>query len=100
MKRSWLNARVRTKVLVGLMVPTLAAIGLIAAQVDTRRQAVAAADHAVELTQLSAVIGDVLHNTQRERGRSSQFLTAKGTRFGPELKAQRSVTDQQVGRLT
>jgi methyl-accepting chemotaxis protein len=100
MNRSWRNARVRTKVLIGLLVPTLAAIALLASQVDSQRRAVTAADHAVTLAKLSGVIGDVLHETQRERGRSSQFLTAKGTRFSTELTAQRSATDQQVGRLS
>ncbi len=100
MIRSWRNARVRTKVLVGLMVSTLAAAALLANQVERQRQAVTAANQAVRLTELSAAIGDVLHETQRERGRSSQFLTAKGARFGGELKAQRSATDQQVAKLS
>ncbi|HST80340.1 MAG TPA: nitrate- and nitrite sensing domain-containing protein [Kineosporiaceae bacterium] len=100
MSRSWRNARVRTKVLVGLMVSTLVAVALLVNQVDRKWQAVTTANHAVELTRLASVIGDVLHETQRERGRSSQFLTAQGGKFGDELKAQRTATDEKVGRLS
>jgi methyl-accepting chemotaxis protein len=100
MSRTWRNARVRTKVLIGLMVSTLAAVALLANQVDRKWQAVNSANNAVESTELSAAIGDVLHEVQRERGRSSQFLTAKGARFGDELKAQRAATDQQIARLS
>src|SRR5690349_18615 len=99
MTRSWRNARVGTRVLIGLMVPTLVAIVLLVNQVNTKRHAVGDADAATDTIQLTAAIGDVLHETQRERGRSSQFLTSKGTKFGDELKAQRSKTDAQATRL-
>ena len=39
---------------------------------------------------------DVVHEVQRERGRSSLFLANKGARFGDELRSQRTDTDKRL----
>ena len=59
-------------------------------------------DYAV-LEQNSAVlqqIGTVVHELQKERGRSAVFLSSKGRDFGAELEAQRTETDVVRVRLT
>ena len=98
--RSWRDVRVRTKVLIGVLLPTLVAMTLLAAAVDSAREEVAAANDAVEQAVSAAAIADVVHETQRERGRSAQFVTAKGTRFAAELSAQRKATDTKVAALS
>ncbi|MCA9758731.1 MAG: methyl-accepting chemotaxis protein [Candidatus Eisenbacteria bacterium] len=50
-------------------------------------------DHAVDT---SVLIGDLVHETQRERGLSAGMLGSGGTRFRDELSKQRDLTD---GRL-
>ena len=50
-----------------------------------------------EITRLSAYaveLGKLVHELQKERGRSSGFLASGGARFGEELEAQRAVTNQ------
>jgi methyl-accepting chemotaxis protein len=98
--RSWRDVRVRTKVLIGVLLPTLVAMSLLAVAVTSAREEVAAANDAVEQAVAAAVIADVLHETQRERGRSAQFVTAKGARFADELSAQRKATDAKVAALS
>jgi methyl-accepting chemotaxis protein len=98
--RSWRNVPVRTKVLVGVLLPTLVAMVLLASVVNSARQDVASANVAVVEARLAAAIADVVHETQRERGRSAQFVTAKGARFGPELAAQRTATDEAAAALS
>jgi methyl-accepting chemotaxis protein len=44
-------------------------------------------------------LGDVVHELQRERGRTSGFLNSKGKLFVEEVKAQRQATDAQMARL-
>src|SRR5438552_2184322 len=44
--------------------------------------------------QLAVVIGDLLHETQKERGTSSVYLSSRGAKFAEQLKAQRLLTDQ------
>jgi methyl-accepting chemotaxis protein len=51
------------------------------------------------LTELSVKIGNLLHETQRERGRTAQFTSSKGTAFGAELRAQQAATDTRVAEL-
>ena len=46
------------------------------------------------MAQLAVVIGDLLHETQKERGSSSVYLSSKGSRFNEQLKVQRLATDQ------
>lgn len=44
--------------------------------------------------QLAVVIGDLLHETQKERGASSVYLSSRGAKFTEQVKAQRLLTDQ------
>jgi len=46
------------------------------------------------MARLAVVIGDLLHETQKERGSSSVYLSSKGSKFNEQLKAQRLATDQ------
>jgi methyl-accepting chemotaxis protein len=51
--------------------------------------------HALDrMGQLAVVIGDLLHETQKERGASSVYLSSRGARFTEQLKAQHLLTDQ------
>jgi methyl-accepting chemotaxis protein len=57
----------------------------------------------VALEQNSAVlqqIGHLVHELQKERGRSAGYLGSKGAQFGPELNEQRRLTDLALARLT
>lgn len=49
----------------------------------------------VQNVELAAVMGNLVHEIQRERGRSAQFLGAKGQIDGKELSKQRSKTDSE-----
>jgi methyl-accepting chemotaxis protein len=56
----------------------------------------------VALEQNSAVlqqVGAVVHQLQRERGRSAGFLGSQGRQFGAELEQQRRGTDAAIGRF-
>jgi methyl-accepting chemotaxis protein len=63
------------------------------------RSEVTAAGQLESLTTLAVSVGDTLHETQRERGRTSQFMTSKGTKFAAELSEQRKTTDGSIARL-
>jgi methyl-accepting chemotaxis protein len=66
--------------------------------VDNQRLAAESASVGA-LAGLSVEIGDLLHETQRERGRTAQFTSSKGAAFGPELKAQQVTTDARLAEL-
>jgi methyl-accepting chemotaxis protein len=49
-----------------------------------------------ELTQLSTVYSDLVHELQKERGSTAGFLGSKGKKFSNKLKVQRGLTDDKA----
>ena len=48
---------------------------------------------------LSIKIGNLVHETQKERGMTAGFLGSKGEKFNAELPTQRSVVDEKLKEL-
>lgn len=48
---------------------------------------------------LSKYVLDVVHESQKERGRSAGYIGSEGQRFGTQLSRQRNETDQIVSRI-
>src|SRR5205814_10324321 len=94
--RLWRDAKLRTKVGTGLLVATIGLAGFALTLVLGKQADVHAAEQVVTVTTLSTKVGDLLHETQRERGRTAQFTSSHGSKFGPELAAQQKVTDQRL----
>ncbi len=57
------------------------------------------ADRINKLAGLSVYIGNFVHETQKERGRTAGFLGSKGEKFKTELAAQREMTDTRWGEM-
>ncbi len=49
---------------------------------------------------LAIAVGDVLHETQKERGGSAVYLSSNGSSFSSELRAQHDATDVAIQALT
>ena len=92
----WRNAKIRVKVGLGLAVALLGLAGFAVVVVTGKRTEAAEAERVVAISTLSVKLGNLLHETQRERGRTAQFTSAKGAKFGPELNAQQAATDQRL----
>ncbi len=97
--RWWHDARVQTKIVLGLLVGLLGMIGFAGTLVLQRQREQASAAQIATLSRLSTALGGVLHETQRERGRTAQFTSSRGVRFGTELAAQQRTTDGRLGEL-
>jgi methyl-accepting chemotaxis protein len=98
--RLWRNARIRTKVMAGLAVTTLGMACFGIAMILDNQSRAAESARAGTLTELSVKIGNLLHETQRERGRTAQFISTKGAASGPELQAQQAATDARAAELS
>ena len=92
----WRNAKIRVKVGLGLAVALLGLAGFAVVVVTDKRTEAAEAARVVTISALAVKLGNLLHETQRERGRTAQFTSTKGAKFGPELTAQQAATDQQL----
>jgi hypothetical protein len=53
-----------------------------------------------QLSGLAVTIGDLVHEFQKERGRSSGFLSSQGHKFAGELASQRLSSDQKISALS
>ena len=62
------------------------------AMLETRQRATEG-DNLVKLAEISGAMGDLLHETQRERGATAVYLSSGGTNFVTELPAQHDRTD-------
>jgi len=89
----WRNAPLRTKAVLALLAGALGVLFFAVSDVSSSQRVARDADQVQHLVQLSVHAGDLLHQTQRERGRTSQFLSSKRTGFRAELDAQRLATD-------
>jgi methyl-accepting chemotaxis protein len=85
----------RARLLAFVLVPCLLMGALVAERALDRRAAAREADELALLVRLAVIVGDLLHETQKERGSSSVYMSSKGTRFSGELQAQRVVTDER-----
>ena len=86
------DIRVRTKLLVLLLIPVLALVALSAGNaLDKYRQRQGMLT-AVDVVALAATSGNYIHELQKERGLSAGFTATKGESFSNELREQRSAT--------
>ena len=95
----WRDAKIRTKISLALLVALLGLVGFAGVLVRDKQRDARSSARIQTLSALSIKTGDVLHETQRERGRTAQFTSSRGTRFGAELAAQQKVTDQRLADL-
>ncbi|HET9517890.1 MAG TPA: methyl-accepting chemotaxis protein [Actinoplanes sp.] len=93
----WRNAKIRSKVGLGLTLALLGLAGFAMVVVADKRTEADQAAQVADVSGLSVRLGNLLHEIQRERGRTAQFTSSKGARFGAELTAQQGVTDQRLG---
>jgi methyl-accepting chemotaxis protein len=90
------DARLRTKLLAIALAP-LFGLTYFAGQVALeRRSAAREAAHLSSLIDLSVRIGNLVHETQRERGMTSLYVSAAGKTFQGELESQRRDTDRRL----
>jgi methyl-accepting chemotaxis protein len=93
------DARLRTKLLAIALAP-LAGLTYFAGQTFFERNAAAReAAHIGTLVELAVLAGNLVHETQRERGATALYVSSAGKTFRAELDAQRQNTDRRLSEL-
>jgi hemerythrin-like metal-binding protein len=77
-------------------VPLLVICALVVGQLTDSMGKVSNQKNILKLAGFSAVGSALIHEMQKERGATALFLGSKGTKFGPELAAQRILTDSRL----
>ncbi|MCP5035750.1 MAG: HAMP domain-containing protein, partial [Actinomycetia bacterium] len=93
-----LSLKVKLSVLVLVPLVGMSYFAFSGAQ-DRRAEAGEAEDMQL-LVELSVRTGDLLHETQKERGSTALYMSSKGTMFEAELEAQRTATAGPLAELT
>ena len=88
----------RKKILILLIMPLLgflwSSISAIVTSMDTYNEMVELG----QLTELSSVYSDVVHEMQKERGLTAGFIGSKGGEFSSQLKSQRKNTKEKMAK--
>ena len=93
------NFKIRGKIIVMLFFPLLALIYFSAQGVMERYEVSEDMKDLQALSDLAVKISALVHETQKERGRTAGFLGAEGKKFVSELPAQRTLTDGKISEL-
>jgi methyl-accepting chemotaxis protein len=89
---------IRTKLIILLLIPTLAFLWFsIASFRDAQSQA--AENSKVSSLAVATTLSAFVHESQKERGLTGGFLGSKGTKYSSELQSQRKLTDERVADL-
>ncbi|KQP54246.1 chemotaxis protein [Methylobacterium sp. Leaf111] len=88
-----LFSSLRIRILLVALAPCLAFAMVVGLAITERMNARTRMVHVQDLVGIAGQISALVHEAQRERGASSLYLAAKGTKFRSELDAQRLRTD-------
>lgn len=93
------DSRLRNKLLAIALAPLLGLTYFAATSFSERSAAASEATHIGTLVELAVRIGNLVHETQRERGATALYVSSAGKTFQAELDAQRRDTDQRASEL-
>ena len=90
---SWIrDLKIGTRVLIGMLVPALGLLFFAGASMIDKYETSQELHRVSELAHLAPRISDLVHELQKERGRSAGFIGSKGKNFADSLPAQRTET--------
>ncbi len=90
---------IRIKLIVLLLIPTLAFLGFAAVSFINAQAAGKENAKVVSLSELATTMSALVHESQKERGYTAGFLGSEGAKFAAEIGQQRSLSDQRIDAL-
>ncbi len=93
------NISIRTKFLLLLLLPVIGLLVFAGLRLYDNYTTLKEVQVTSRLMGLSVRTGALVHELQKERGLSSGYISSYGDNFGPELTAQRKLTDEQFRLL-
>ncbi|MDD9917482.1 MAG: nitrate- and nitrite sensing domain-containing protein, partial [Rhodospirillaceae bacterium] len=96
----WLsNIKLGSRILLGMLVLVCGLVVLSAELLFERYQTASAMKHIGDVTALAPKLSGVVHEMQKERGRSAGYIGSKGKLFADILPKQRGATDEARATL-
>ena len=94
------NVGIAGKLALMLLLPMVGLAYFAGSKVLDKAETASAAGRLQHDTQLAVRVSAFVHEFQKERGLTALFVGSKGAKSGPELKAQRALTDRRLAALT
>ncbi|MFK7738904.1 MAG: methyl-accepting chemotaxis protein [Planctomycetota bacterium] len=92
-------SRVSTRVVFLFLVPAVALVAIASREIMEQVERIATAKQLSNAVAVGVAAGELLHETQKERGTTSLFLSSKNGEHRPRLDQQRIATDQRLVEL-
>lgn len=88
--------KLSTNLLLMMLVPAIVLIYFAASQAINAYSLKQSFSKIQELTSLSVIVGQLVHEVQKERGMTAIFISSAGSEYASELRNQRSETNQRI----
>ncbi|MEE8393807.1 MAG: nitrate- and nitrite sensing domain-containing protein [Rhodospirillales bacterium] len=89
------NAKIGTRISLSLVLPILGLLVFSGFTVMDKQQTASEMASLQELAELGSVISALVHELQKERGKSAVFIGSRGSKFAKELPEQRNLTNEK-----
>jgi len=93
------NLSIKSKLLLSMILPIFGMIYFASINIDERYEKAEASANIYNITELNIKISALVHELQKERGKSSGFLSSHGEKFSNELEWQKKLTDKNINDL-
>ncbi len=90
------NISFRNKIFILLSLPLIGFLWLSISTISVNVSMKNEMTKLAEVTELSTVYSNLVHELQKERGATAGYIGSKGTKFGEILKTQRTATDKKA----
>ncbi len=93
------NLSIKSKLLILTVVPVIVILGLSFFELKNSYKQYSGNLSLQESVKLSVKISNLVHELQKERGRTAGFLSSGGNKFSSEIREQRISTDEKISEL-
>ena len=93
------NLRVRTKLVLFMLVPLITIFSLISNNIYNKYSLVRDNDQIFQFIMIVAELDELVHSLQKERGLSSGFVASEGKLYQDELSTQRQHSNKRLSQL-
>ena len=93
---AWVGTlKIGTRILMGLFVPVFGMMVFASISMSEKYEASSELQHVRDIAELAPTLSNLVHELQKERGRSAGFIGSKGSTFADILPGQRTQTDNK-----
>ena len=93
------NLSIKSKLLLSMILPIIGMIYFASINISEKYQKAQESAQIYKITMLNIKISDLVHELQKERGKSAGFISSKGLKFDDELSKQKELTNEKIVTL-